>query len=135
MERPLLSPHNLRLRHLKAVHVRNLTFARPRAQTIDDVDLNTASSSKLAAVPESPSFTTDDIPSRTQGRPAQLRRRSTNWAGKSPNLRHRRLEEVIENGVADSFFSIHCQGLDEPIHISEVVIKSMVSDPSSYPSL
>jgi len=34
---------------------------------------------------------------------------------------------VIDGGMADTFFSLHCEGVEEPIFISEVVKKAMVS--------
>ena len=56
----------------------------------------------------------------------QLRRRSTfHWTGASPNLRQQKLEDVAASRLADTWFSIHCKNLSEPVYISEIMDKSM----------
>lgn len=45
--------------------------------------------------------------------------------GASPGLRQKKLEEVIDSRMADTFFTIHCEGQEEPVYISEVVEKAM----------
>ncbi|KAI9737663.1 MAG: hypothetical protein M1818_005667 [Claussenomyces sp. TS43310] len=123
--RPLLHPQNRRLRHLKGICVRNLIVTRPRGNTIDDVSLN-KSPGKLDALREPElqhSHSTDALNGKT--RPSRTRRRSTNWAGKSPGIRQKTLEDVLEAGMTDTFFSIHCEGIDDPIYISELVSRTM----------
>ena len=57
---------------------------------------------------------------------SQLRRRSTlHWTGASPNTRPQKVEDVAANRLADSWFSIHCQNIPDPVYISEVMDKSM----------
>jgi hypothetical protein len=57
----------------------------------------------------------------------KLRRRSTlNWTGASPSVRQKKLEDVIGARMGDSFFSLHVEGEDEPVYISEVVSQAMV---------
>ncbi|OAX85482.1 hypothetical protein ACJ72_00114, partial [Emergomyces africanus] len=54
------------------------------------------------------------------------RRRSTlPWAGTSPFIRQHRLENIAGNRMADSWFSLHCAGIDQPVYVSEVVEKAM----------
>jgi hypothetical protein len=125
--RPLLLPHNRRIRHLQGVYLRNLTFTRPRGHTIDDATLN-KSPAKLEALREPQlhhAQSSDAL--NEQIRPGKARRRSTVWAGQSPGYRQKKLEDVIDGGMADTFFSLHCEGVEEPIFISEVVKKAMVS--------
>jgi hypothetical protein len=56
----------------------------------------------------------------------QLRRRSTlHWTGASPNLRQQKLEDVAAGRLADTWFSIHCKNVSEPVYISEIMDKSM----------
>lgn len=138
--RPLLAPQTRRLRHLQGIYLRNLTLARPRGHTIDDATLN-KTPEKLESLRRSlhePSLqhsaSSDDLNSniRSSGR---RRRRSTIWAGQSPDYRQRKLEDVIDSGMVDAFFSLHCSGEDEPIYISEVTEKAMVRAIVSYFSL
>jgi hypothetical protein len=58
-------------------------------------------------------------------RPAKPRRKSTNWAGASPSFRQKALEDVIDTRMADVFFTLHCEGQQDPIYISEIVDKAM----------
>jgi hypothetical protein len=46
------------------------------------------------------------------------------WNDPNPRTRQIRLEDITKNRMADSFFSIHCEGINEPIYISEVVDKA-----------
>ncbi len=124
--RPLLLPQNRRLRHLQGIYLRNLTITRPRGYTIDDAALN-KSPEKLEALREPQlhhAQSSDTLNAKI--RPGKVRRRSTIWAGQSPSYRQKKLEDVIDGGMADSFFSIHCEGVSEPIYVSEVVKKAMV---------
>lgn len=50
------------------------------------------------------------------------RRRSTLfWNDPNPRTRQVKLEDITNNRMVDTFFSLHCEGLDEPVYISEVV--------------
>jgi hypothetical protein len=125
--RPLLLPQNRKLRHLQGISLRNLTLTHPRGYTIDDAALN-KSPEKLEALREPElhhSQSTDTL--NAKKRPGKTRRRSTIWAGQSPGYRQKKLEDVIYGGMADSFFSLHCEGQSDPIYVSEVVKKAMVS--------
>ncbi|KAI9718086.1 MAG: hypothetical protein M1812_004344 [Candelaria pacifica] len=56
----------------------------------------------------------------------RLRRRSTlNWVGASPNVRQKKLEDVTGGRMADTWYSLHCAGVKEPVYVSEVVEKAM----------
>ena len=128
--RPLLLPQNRRLRHLKGIWLRNLTSTRPRGQTIDDATLN-KTPEKLEALRQAArepsiqqSASSDNL--NASIRPRGIRRRSTVWAGATPGYRQKKLEDVIEGAMVDTFFSLHCDGEDEPVYISEVIEKAMV---------
>lgn len=55
-----------------------------------------------------------------------MRRRSTlNWANAPPETRQKQLEDVVAEILADTFFSLHCAGIQEPIYVSEVKQKAM----------
>lgn len=55
-----------------------------------------------------------------------LRRRSTmEWQGATPQVRQKKLEDITDSRMADTFFSLHVDELDEPVYISEVVEKAM----------
>ena len=119
--RPLLLPQNRRLRHLQGIYLRNLTLLRPRGQTIDDAGLN-KTPQKLEALRE-PQL--HHSASSGNLRPPKQRRTSTHWSGASPGLRQKKLEDVIDGRMADTFFTLHCAAQDDPIYISEVVEKAM----------
>ena len=53
------------------------------------------------------------------------RRRSTTLAHVSPVTRQKQLEYAVESRAADVFFSLHCEGVDDPIYISEVGERAM----------
>ncbi|KAL3425718.1 UV radiation resistance protein [Phlyctema vagabunda] len=119
--RPLLLPQNRRLRHLKGIYIRNLTLTRPRGRTIDDGALN-KSPQKLDALREPQlhhAHSSEDL------RPKVRRRSTTNWVNASAGIRQKKLEDVMASRMADTFFSLHCEGQDDPVYISEVVEKAM----------
>ncbi|KAG9238062.1 UV radiation resistance protein-like protein [Amylocarpus encephaloides] len=120
--RPLLLPQNRKIRHLQGIYVRNLTLTRPRGHTIDDAALN-KTPQKLQALRESPLHHTAS--SEDLRRPQKTRRSSSNWVGASPGFRQKKLEDVIDSRMADTFFTLHCEGQEDPIYISEVVEKAM----------
>lgn len=120
--RPLLLPQNRKIRHLQGIYLRNLTFSRPRGQTIDDAGLN-KSPGKLEALREPQLHHAHSSSDLRQ--PQGARRTSTNWAGESPGFRQKKLEDVVDSRMADTFFSLHCRGQEEPIYISEVAKKAM----------
>lgn len=121
--RPLILPQNRKLRHLQGIYVRNLTLSRPRGKTIDDAGLN-KSPQKLETLRRESQL--HHAQSSGDLRPsARTRRSSSNWVGASPSIRQKKLEDVRDSRMADSFFTLHCEGQDDPIYISEVVEKAM----------
>lgn len=127
--RPLLLPQNRKLRHLRGIYLRNLSFVRPRGRTIDDAAIN-KSPSKLEALRETPqlhhALSTESLRT-TNLRPTTGRRRSTNLANASPLTRQKRLEYTVESRVADAFFSLHCECEEDAIYVSEVAERATVS--------
>ncbi|KAK1752713.1 UV radiation resistance associated protein [Echria macrotheca] len=116
--RPRLLPQNRKLRHLRGIFVRNLTFSRPRGQTIDDQALN-KSPAKLEALRESPQL--HHSHSSEGLRPSAGRRRSTNLANASPSSRQKQLEHFYDVRLADAFFTLHTADEEDPIYTSEII--------------
>lgn len=49
------------------------------------------------------------------------RRRSTLfWNDPNPRTRQVKLEDIVNSRMVDSFFSLHCEGIEEPVYVSEV---------------
>ncbi|KAK0631439.1 putative UV radiation resistance protein [Immersiella caudata] len=115
--RPLLLPQNRKLRHLRGIFLRNLTLARPRGRTIDDAALN-KSPEKLEALREAPQL--QHARSSEALRPLAGRRRSTNLAGATPVTRQKKIETAFDSKLADAFFSLHVDGDEEPVYVSEI---------------
>ena len=70
-----------------------------------------------------------------KGRPQikTVRRRSTlNWINAPPETRQKKLEDVVAEKLADTFFSLHCAGIEEPIYVSEAVESAMNPDFRSF---
>lgn len=152
-ERPWLLPSNRKLRHLQGISLRNLTLSssrpRIRGKAIDDESLPHAfktsvkilsqrenkleysrSSNDLRSPPKaSVSAKAEDSENDATARPklpSKLRRRSTlNWTNAPPGARQTKLEGVVRERMADTCFSLHCSGVDEPIYVSEVIEKAM----------
>lgn len=131
---------NRRLRHLEGIYLRNLCLTRPRDRPADDLEADLSKPPKLDALPEhvfaiaSPKSSTSNAPpvlhhsassESLRPRPNTLRRRSTTLAGASPLTRQRQLEDTIDTRAADVFFSIHCEGHEGPVYISELAERSV----------
>jgi UV radiation resistance-associated gene protein len=96
-------------------------------QTRSFTDLKSSKNGGLNGIQKSSSTKHNDA-SEANGRPAfgKGRRRSTlYWTGTSPEIRQRKLEDVVSERMADSWFSLHVAGQSEPTYISEVIEKSM----------
>ena len=147
------NPQNRKLRHLQGISLRNLALSSPltktHGKTIDDESLphalktpakllsqreikleHSRSSSDLRLPPNAHGLAeVDDFNHNapaTSRPPSKLRRRSTlNWANAPPRVRQTKLEDVSRERMADTWFSIHCSGIDEPIYVSEVIEKAM----------
>ena len=89
------------------------------------------SSSDLRSPPEANSLAeaedlTNDAVTASPRPPIKLRRRSTlNWRNAPPRTRQTKLEDVARERMADTWFSLHCSVMDEPIYVSEVIEKAM----------
>ncbi|KAL2211352.1 hypothetical protein CC79DRAFT_195880 [Sarocladium strictum] len=130
--RPRLLPQNRKLRHLKGLSLRNLSFAPTRLQTADDAGIINTSPSKLGTLRESAtglhaSRSSDNLrtsgnesPSRTARPPLRPRKKSLSLAHANPVVRQKKLENLVEGVVGDVFFSLHVPGEDDPVYISEV---------------
>lgn len=122
--RPLLLPQNRKIRHLRGIYLRNLSFVRPRGRTIDDAAIN-KSPGKLEALQETQHLHHARSNESLRQSPRE-RRRSTNLSNVSPFTRQKRLEFAVENRVADAFFTLHSDGDEDPIYISEVAERATV---------
>lgn len=128
--RPVLLAQNRKMRHLQGIFVRNLTFDRPHGKTIDDSAVR-HSPGKVEALRETVqlhhSASSEDILLR----PGAARRRSTNLGNATPFTRQKHLEASIDKRVADVFFSLHVEGEEDPVYVSEVGERATVSTPRS----
>ena len=125
---------------------------RARGKTIDDESIPTAlkSPAKLLAQRESHklehSKSSNDLTLPTlqngkqkevkeadgkalaESRPsiATVRRRSTlNWSNATPMVRQKKLEDATGACMADTWFSVHSSGIEQPVYVSETVPKAM----------
>lgn len=131
--RPRLLPQNRKLRHLKGLSLRNLSFAPVQLRTSDDVALN-RSPNKLGALMESGrlhgSRSSDTLrqdalrPERSRSQPP--RRTSLSTANMTPAMRQKRLKQLLDDTLGDVFFSLHVNGIEEPVYVSEVRERSAV---------
>lgn len=130
--RPRLLPQNRKLRHLKGLSLRNLSFAPSRLRTSDDTGIDT-SPRKLEVLRESgqlqASRSSENL--RSEGhaprvRPQRPRTKSLSLAHANPKTRQKKLEELVDGAVGDVFFSLHVAGEEEPVYISEVRERSAV---------
>lgn len=62
---------------------------------------------------------------QNQNRQRGRRRSTLPWTGVSSLVRQTRLEDIANSRMADTFFSMHCDGVAEPVYVSEVVGKAM----------
>ncbi|KHN94728.1 p63 related protein [Metarhizium album ARSEF 1941] len=130
--RPRLLPQNRKLRHLKGLSLRNLTFAPATSHTADDAAV-LGSPSKLVKLRDaghlhpsrsSDSLLRDGLRAEKRRPPAQPRRTSLSLSHASPSVRQKKLESLLEASVGDVFFSLHVPESTAPIYISEVRSRS-----------
>jgi hypothetical protein len=140
--RPRLLAHNRKLRHLRGIWLRNLSFAPTTLRSADDAELNYRSPKKLTLLRESsqlhPSRSSESL--RTEGlrqeprRPQGVRRTSLSLAHVSPVARQKKLETAVEEVVGNVFYSLHVEGFEEPVYLSEVRERSAVRRPTRTPT-
>lgn len=120
-----LLPQNRKLRHLRGIYLRNLTFPQPRKYSIDDAGIsNTSPDKKKRASLRKPlhhAHSSDDL------RPGpKARNRRVTLSGATALARQHILEQALDNSTADAFFSLHGEGAAEPLYVSEVEEKATV---------
>ena len=73
-----------------------------------------------------PRFYGTDGTTETTRPVGKLRRSSTlNWTNSTPNVRQKKLEDATVGRLADTWFSVHCSDIEEPVYVSEVVERAM----------
>lgn len=123
--RPVLLAQNRKMRHLQGIFLRNLTFDRPRGQTTDDSAVR-HSPGKVEALRETAQLHHSASSEDLLLRPGTARRRSTNLGNATPFTRQKHLEASIDKRVADVFFSLHVDGEEDPVYVSEMAERSTV---------
>lgn len=129
---PLLTPQNRKLRHLRGIYLRNLTFARPALRTVDDSEIAASpapSAAKKGKRRRGSSLGELRAAQSSESLRPGVRRGSIAPGG--PAERQRRLEGSVEGRLADGFFSLHCEAA-EPVYLSEVVERASVSAHECY---
>ncbi|KAI3319589.1 putative UV radiation resistance protein [Xylariaceae sp. AK1471] len=112
---------NRRLRHLHGIYLRNLSFTKPHGRATDDLDADLPSNKQHEVQPQlHHAHSSESLRPRPN-----TRRRSTTLANVTPVTRQKQLEYTVESRAADVFFSLHCDGEEDPIYISEVAERSM----------
>ncbi|EON69128.1 hypothetical protein W97_08314 [Coniosporium apollinis CBS 100218] len=99
----------------KLEHSRSSSDLRPINESAihDDGEAVEKNKTKQLGTPLRPSF-------------AKMRRRSTmDWSGLSPLQKQKKLEEVTAARMADVFYSLHVEGVEDPVYVSEVAEKAM----------
>lgn len=99
--------------------MRNLTFYRPQGRTADDSAVK-HSPGKVETLRETAQLHHSASSEDLSRRPGSARRRSTNLGNATPSVRQRHLEASLDKRVADVFFSLHVEGEEEPVYISEM---------------
>ncbi|CAK7562561.1 MAG: hypothetical protein SEPTF4163_000409 [Sporothrix epigloea] len=121
---PFLLPQNRKLRHLRGIYLRNLTFCQEEKS--DSVHSSAALTSPISEeesskVPQRPPRSkTRDVPRAING--SATRHRSTTLSGATALARQRILEEALDSSTADAFFSLHARdpSIHKPLYVSEV---------------
>ncbi|CAJ2500403.1 Uu.00g032560.m01.CDS01 [Anthostomella pinea] len=114
-------PQNRRLRHLHGIYLRNLSFAKPHGRASDDLDADLLSNKLHEDQPQlHHARSSESLRPRPTGR-----RRSTTLANATPVARQKQLEYTVDSRAADVFFSLHCEGEEDPVYVSEVGERSM----------
>lgn len=152
--RPRLLAQNRKLRHLRGLSLRNLSFAPPARifRSADDGDIHTkkkkttlavlqesssdpaAAAAALHSSRSSENLTRMEMPARRPsvnghraGAPVMQRRPSLSNAHTSPASRQKKLEDLADEAVGDVFFSLHdVANPEEPVYISEIGERSAV---------
>ncbi|KAL6863852.1 hypothetical protein J3F83DRAFT_743685 [Trichoderma novae-zelandiae] len=121
--RPRLLPQNRKLRHLKGLSLRNLSFAPVQLRTADDAALHRSPNKLMQSGQLHGSRSSDNLRQDSRADLARAqppRRTSLSTLSTSPAQRQRRLKELLDDTLGDVFFSLHVAGIDGPVYVSEV---------------
>ncbi|KAF1849215.1 UV radiation resistance-associated gene protein [Cucurbitaria berberidis CBS 394.84] len=127
--------------------------SRPRGKTIDDEAIpstlksptkvlalrenrglaHSRSSSQLKSTDAAPRRSSDSLrepttppkPIRPPIGKGSRRRMTMEWTNASPLTRQKKLEDITAGRMADTFFTLHVEGYEGPVYISEVAEKAM----------
>ncbi|KMP08997.1 LOW QUALITY PROTEIN: UV radiation resistance-associated gene protein [Coccidioides immitis RMSCC 2394] len=153
-DRPWLLPSNRKLRNLQGISVRNLLVTPPpatrsRGKTIDDDSVpNTLQTpakilaSKEARTVHHSRSVTDlnrvascrDVGDTRAARGEDGKQHRTqalriddeaHFHGRAPTLGQARLEDITARRMADTWFSLHCPDIEQPVYVSEVIERAM----------
>ncbi|KAL9000274.1 MAG: hypothetical protein Q9169_000991 [Polycauliona sp. 2 TL-2023] len=92
-------------------------------------DLRTSPTSRKVLDNSNENEKSSSDPEKVRPTKGKIRRRSTmNWTNAPPQVRQRKLEDAASSKLADTWFSLHCQGMSEPVYVSEIVEKAMNFD-------
>ncbi|KLJ11209.1 hypothetical protein EMPG_13497 [Blastomyces silverae] len=110
-----------------AMHEHESRSSIHQSRSFTDLKRSGQIPSTSAAATASPFGTTGSENEKERNRDVQVHRRRNTlpWAGAAPFIRQRRLENIAGNRMADSWFSLHCAGMDQPVYVSEVVERAM----------
>lgn len=140
-----LLPQNRKLRHLRGIYLRNLTFTQPRKYSIDDASVGLGGGGlaspadrekKRASLRKAlhHARSSDDLLADSNGAASgSTRNRSATLSGANALARQHILEQALDSSTADAFFSLHNDGADEPIYVSEVEERAAVRTPHGAP--
>ncbi|KAL2413544.1 hypothetical protein ABEF95_003022 [Exophiala dermatitidis] len=118
------APYSLASPSKRALH----SDTKPLTQSRSFTDLTSAlddASSQSRLHKAATSYEKNEIQSNRPGG-GRLRRSSTlHWGSASPQARQSKLEDIVVSRLADSWISVHCPGIPEPVYISEEIERSM----------
>ncbi|CAK7273530.1 hypothetical protein SEPCBS119000_005705 [Sporothrix epigloea] len=123
---PFLLPQNRKLRHLRGIYLRNLTF--PPQEKCDLARFSAAPLSPLTGGEPARASPRNQLPSelsdlsKADANGCAKRHRSATLSGATALARQRILEEALDSSTADVFFSLHSTDptVSEPLYVSEV---------------
>ena len=118
--RPLLLPQNRKVRHLRGVYLRNLSFVRPAGHAVDDVAVPSSSAPRHDSQRLPHALSSENL------RAPNLRRRSSILATQGPS-RQKTFEGIVDDRAADAFLEVSVEGIQEPVYSSEIVHRATVS--------
>jgi hypothetical protein len=120
---------------VRGIYLRNLSFMKPRGRAMDDTTLQGRSPGQLEILRERGQLTharsSESLTSLATGsKSAQKgRARSGTLTSLGAIERQKGLEASVAAKVADGFLTLHVDGEEDPVYISEVVDRSAVRCP------